>query len=166
MENKLIAFKVAVFAIFGAIAEFLGWKVVMALVLAAAMCADWISGTWAAKKNGEWSSAIAREGLYHKSGILYVILVACIVDFVISMICNEIPALESAWPVVFFPLACLWYIITELGSILENAVKLGANVPTWLIKSLKIGADIIKKSGDALMEKAEEKLKSEEADNE
>ena len=41
-----------------------------------------------------------------------------------------------------------WYIITELGSILENAVKLGANVPSWLVKLLKASADIVASAGN------------------
>ena len=35
------------------------------------------------------------------------------------------------------PIALLWYIITELGSILENAGKLGAPLPKWLKRMLK-----------------------------
>ena len=27
-----------------------------------------------------------------------------------------------------------WYIVTELGSILENALKMGAKVPGWIVK--------------------------------
>ena len=39
------------------------------------------------------------------------------------------------------PLVLGWYILTELGSILENAVKLGAHVPGWLVKLLQAGKD-------------------------
>jgi phage-related holin len=38
----------------------------------------------------------------------------------------------------------IWYIFTELGSIIENAGKLGAPVPEWLSKvilSLKTTTD-------------------------
>ena len=40
---------------------------------------------------------------------------------------------------ILLPLLLAWYILTELGSILENAIKLGANPPAWLTKVLKAG---------------------------
>ncbi len=33
------------------------------------------------------------------------------------------------WPGIIMPLVLAWYIITELGSILENAVKMGGKGP-------------------------------------
>lgn len=45
-----------------------------------------------------------------------------------------------------------WYIITELGSILENAVKMGGNVPSWLVKLLKASANIVEAAGDLTAE--------------
>ena len=41
------------------------------------------------------------------------------------------------------PIVLLWYIITELGIILENAGKLGAPLPKWLKKMLKQYKDTI-----------------------
>ena len=51
------------------------------------------------------------------------------------------------WPGIIMPLVLAWYIITELGSILENAVKMGANVPGWLVKLLKASANIVEAAG-------------------
>lgn len=36
----------------------------------------------------------------------------------------------------FTLLVSVWYIFTELGSIIENAAELGAPVPTWLTKAI------------------------------
>lgn len=138
MENKLLEIKAAVAALLSAMGMFLGWKGVMAVVWVMAMCLDYISGTAAACKTGEWSSAVAREGLWHKGGMILVTIVAAIADGVMVMICAEMPGMGLEWPGIVLPLVLAWYIITEFGSVLENAVKMGANVPEWLIKILKV----------------------------
>ncbi len=53
---------------------------------------------------------------------------------------------------LIMPLVLAWYIITELGSILENAVKMGAKVPQWLIKLLKASANIVEAAGEQGLE--------------
>ena len=90
------------------------------------MCLDWISGSWAAKRNGEWSSGLAREGIYHKLGMLIAVAAAVLADLVIYIAMDELPV-NIDWPVLVFPLVTMWYIVTELGSILENVVKRGGN---------------------------------------
>ena len=63
------------------------------------------------------------------------------------IICEHIPAVTIQWPGVILPLVLAWYIITELGSILENAVKMGAAVPGWLVKLLEAGAKAMENAG-------------------
>lgn len=43
-------------------------------------------------------------------------------------------------------MAMVWYILTELGSILENAEKLGAPVPKWLVKMLFASLTAVEKT--------------------
>ena len=52
------------------------------------------------------------------------------------------------WPGLVLPLVLAWYIITELGSILENAVRMGANVPQWLVNLLKAGIRLTETAGE------------------
>ena len=137
MTKDLFEVKATVAAAVTAICAFLGWKGIMALVWVVAMALDYISGTAAACKNGAWSSSTARNGLWHKGGMILVVVVAAIADGVMTVICENIPVLGIAWPGIILPLVLAWYILTELGSILENAVKLGANGPEWLVKILK-----------------------------
>ena len=137
MEERLTAVKATIVAVISAISAFLGWKGIVAMVWVVAMGLDYISGTAAACKNGEWSSAIARNGLWHKGGMILVVVVAAIADGVMVVICENIPVLGIAWPGIILPLVLAWYILTEMGSVLENAVKLGAKVPEWLVKILK-----------------------------
>lgn len=147
MEDKLMGIKAAFAAVFSAAAAFLGWQGIMALVWVAVMGLDYLSGSAAACKAGQWSSAVARAGLWHKGGMILVVCVAAISDGVMAVMCANVP-LEMDWPGVVLPLVLGWYILTELGSILENAVKMGANVPAWLVKLLKAGLNAVENQGE------------------
>lgn len=148
MENHLLSIKAAIAALFAALGAFLGWRGVVAIVWVIAMALDYISGTAAACRSHTWSSETARDGLWHKGGMILVVSVSGIADWIMAVICANLPALEFQWPGMILPLVLAWYIITELGSILENAVKMGAAVPEWLVKLLKIGFEAINKAGE------------------
>ncbi len=154
MENNLLEVKVAVAAFFTAIGAFLGWQGVMALVWVACMAIDYLTGSISAMKKGEWCSAIARQGLWHKGGMIVVVVVAAIADGVMSVICEHLP-IGITWTSIILPLVLAWYIVTELGSILENAVKMGAVVPEWLIKLMKIGLKAVNDAGEKIEHEAE-----------
>ena len=149
MEKGMIEMKLAITAFFTAVSAFLGWQGVMALVWVITMAIDYITGTAAAMKNGEWCSATARQGLWHKGGMLVVVIVAFIADCALSVICEHLPV-NIAWTSIVLPLVLAWYIVTELGSILENAVKMGAAVPGWMVKLLKIGLKAIDEVGERI----------------
>lgn len=149
MEGKLMEFKLAIAAFFTAVSAFLGWQGVMALVWVGVMAIDYITGTAAALKAGEWCSATARQGLWHKGGMIVVVIVAFIADCIMAVICEHLP-IGIAWTSIVLPLVLAWYIVTELGSILENAVKMGAAVPGWLIKLLKISLKAIDAKGEEI----------------
>lgn len=151
MEEKLIRGKMAVTALLSGVAAVLGWKGILFLAWVAVMLLDYLSGSAAAAKSGEWNSAKAREGLWHKGGMIVCICVAGIADLIFSVVCDNIP-IGIKWPVIVLPLVVSWYILTELGSILENAVKMGARVPDWLVKILKISLQAIDTAGDKTIE--------------
>ena len=153
MESKLVEIKLAIAAFFTAIGAFLGWQGVMALVWVAAMAIDYITGTWAAMRNGEWSSAVARQGLWHKGGMIVVVIISFLADCAMAIICERLPV-GINWTNIVLPLVLAWYIVTELGSILENAVKMGATVPNWLVKLMKIGLKAIDEVGEKIEEDA------------
>ena len=142
--NEIKAIFVAFFAFMTALWGWLGWAVLIWIVC---MMLDYISGTAAAKKRGEWSSDIAREGIWHKLGEIFTVLVAALCDIALRVVVEgsgvNIGINVSA---ILTPIVLLWYIVTELGSIAENAGKLGAPIPEWLKKTLaqykdKIDAD-------------------------
>ena len=134
MENYFTEVKAAIAIFFTAVTTLLGWQGVMALVWVVLMFMDYVSGSLAARKTGTWKSSVARDGLLHKGGMILVVLVALLADIVMSLTLPHIPLVNIAWPDILFPIVLAWYIITELGSILENAVKMGARVPSWLTK--------------------------------
>lgn len=49
-----------------------------------------------------------------------------------------------------------WYILTEPGSIAENAVQMGAKVSGFLRKLLKVSADAVEHAGDQLAGKGDD----------
>lgn len=115
-----------------------GWAVALFIV---SMAADYVTGTWAARAKGEWSSAAARQGLWHKLGEIAALLVAALCDIAVEVLLRS-----AAAPLVgelsdghyLTLLVAIWYTFTELGSIIENAVKLGAPVPEWLKRGLAL----------------------------
>ena len=156
MEVKMLEIKAAVTAFFAVAGTFLGWKGVLLLVWIAAMVLDYLSGSLAAHKNGEWDSSRAREGLHHKGGMILVVLVAMLFDACLALVAVNIPVLHMTWPGIIFPVVLVWYIITEAGSILENSIKMGAKVPDWLVRGLKITLKTVDKTGDSAVDKLEE----------
>ena len=142
MEDKLTALKTAIAATFSAVGVFLGWQGVLAVLWVAAMATDYISGTIAAIRLGEWTSRAARDGALHKVGMLFVVIVAGLADITLSVACENLPV-PWEWPILILPLVFAWHILTELGSILENAVKMGAPIPEWLMAILSAGLKII-----------------------
>ena len=145
MNETLVTIKAAVCAAITAMSAFLGWKGWVAVIWVIAMALDYLTGTAAAMREGNWSSKIAREGIWHKAGMIAVVFVALLADIGMSVICANLE-LGINWPGIVLPLVLAWYIITELGSILENAVKMGAQVPGWLTKLLKASLSAVNKA--------------------
>ena len=48
------------------------------------------------------------------------------------------------------PLVVVWYILTEAGSIIENAGALGAPIPAWLTKMVASLGSSVDQAGDKL----------------
>lgn len=149
--EKMNEFKVAALGFLASLGTFLGWQGIMALAWVAAMGLDYLTGSAAACKEGKWSSSIARTGLWHKGGMIIVVCVAAMADGVMWIICDYLP-INLEWPVAVLPLVLAWYILTELGSILENAVTLGARVPKWIVKLLAKVEHLVDDAADKVVD--------------
>ena len=156
MNDNLVAAKAAMVAFFGALFAFLGWRMVLLLVWVFLMCVDYLSGTLAARQNGTWKSQKAKDGVGHKIGMIFVVLVVGVADFVMLVICDSLPndVLPFNWPMPIFPMVTIWYILTEFGSIVENAIEMGANVPSRLPKLLNATAHVVDNVGETVLDDA------------
>lgn len=149
-NNTFLAAKAAIAAVCGAVhgrrlAGWGGWW-----WRAVCMVLDWLSGSAAAASRGEWSSAVARAGIWHKAGMLVVVVVAALTDAVLSIAVANLPGLGLTYSSLILPVVLVWYIFTELGSIAENAAEMGANVPEWLLKLLAAGKSAADKSAGGI----------------
>lgn len=135
-NNIFLAVKAAIVGIFGAFGAAFGWLGWLVLAWVACMAVDWLSGSSAAMKAGQWSSAKARGGIWHKAGMIVVVVVAAVADSVLALVVVNIPGLPIDYTVLLLPMVLVWYILTELGSILENAAAMGAPVPEFLVNIL------------------------------
>lgn len=134
---EIKALVTAVLAFLTALWGWLGWAVI---TLIFCMALDWATGSWAARAHNEWSSSVARAGLWHKLGEIVALLVAALCDIAIQVILNSAAAdLLKGWEYGNYMtlLVAVWYIFTELGSIAENVDKLGAPLPPWLRKAIR-----------------------------
>ena len=134
--SAAIAFGTALFG-------WVGWVIVLWL---AAMVLDYLTGTFAAIANAEWTSRAASQGLWHKLGSIAAVLVAALCDIALGVIADNLgdEMLNINYGCIITPVVAAWYIFTELGSVIENAAKLGAPMPKFLkntISKLRSAAD-------------------------
>lgn len=167
MNDNLVVFKATLATFFAAVGSFLGWRVVMLLVWVVLMALDYLSGTLAARQNGTWKSSMAREGIGHKVGMVLIVVVCMIADFVLLLAIENLPydLIRFQWPMVIFPLVTMWYILTEIGSIIENAMEMGAKVPAWLPKLLNATVKAVEVAGDMALEQGAAQIGSDEVAN-
>lgn len=145
MENSniFLAVKAAIVGVLGAFGAAFGWLGWLVLAWVGCMAVDWLSGSSAAMQAGQWSSARARSGIWHKAGMIVVVVVAAVADNVLALVLANIPGLPIDYTVLLLPMVLVWYILTELGSILENAAAMGAPVPRFLIRILANAKDTV-----------------------
>ena len=131
-------FKAALAALCAALTALWGWFGWVVVAWIGCMLIDYATGSAAALRAGEWSSKSARDGIWHKLGSVVAVIVAGILDVVIGHLLTNLPGVELpfAYTVLLCPLVVIWYILTEAGSIIENAGALGAPIPVWLSKMI------------------------------
>lgn len=140
MNKKIIIEKLSISFIGGWLGGKLGLVYPALLLLCILMIFDYISGMLASKKeaikypnNKEygWSSKKSIIGIYKKVGYILTIIVAVSVDYLLFKFAAEMGiAFESK--TIFGLLVTVWLVINELLSILENAGRMGVQLPTFI----------------------------------
>ena len=116
------------------------------MILTGMMVIDYISGMMASKveaiehpndPNCGWSSKKGAKGIAKKVAYLFIIAVAMVVDYLTLWVAGAI-GIPVTTKAVFGLLVAVWYILNELLSIIENAGRMGANVPEWLRRYIAV----------------------------
>ena len=146
------SFKAAVAAVCAALTALWGWFGWVVVAWIVCMIIDYATGSAAALRAGKWSSKTARDGIWHKLGSVVAVIVAAILDTVIGHLLDNVPGMELpfTYTVLLCPLVVIWYILTEAGSIIENAGALGAPIPAWLTKMIASLGAKVDQAGDNL----------------
>ena len=151
MEDNALSVKLLLTGVIAAGSAVWGWLGWLIILWCLCMALDYITGSLAAMKEGKWSSDAAREGLWHKGGMIFAVLGAALTDAALTLILRSgVVKFPFDGSVLVTVIVLAWYTLTELGSMLENAAKLGDNVPPWLLKFLKIAKKTVDDAGEAL----------------
>lgn len=143
--------KAAISAVLGWLTALWGWFGWTLVAWVALMGIDYLTGSAAAIKSGEWSSKVAREGILHKAGSVATVTVAGILDLVVGQLTSAAPGmLPFTYTTLLCPLVLIWYILTEAGSIVENVGRMGARIPGWLRKAIALFKGHVDEAGDEL----------------
>ena len=84
--DKLNDIKVWFAALIGALTGLWGWMGWLVIGWIVCMALDYITGSMAAAKAGNWSSGVAKDGIWHKAGAVFVVLVATVADLLVSIV--------------------------------------------------------------------------------
>ena len=149
------AFKAAIAAVCAALTTRWGWFGWVVFAWIVSMIIDYLTGSAAALRAGEWSSKAARDGIWHKVGSIVAVIVAALLDVVIGHLLANVPGVELpfTYTVLLSPLVVIWYILTEAGSIIENAGALGAPIPVWLTKMIAALESKVDEVGNSIHDK-------------
>ena len=122
----------AAWATMSTVSATLGWRGGLVIIWIVSMVLDYVTGTVAALKAGEWSSAKAREGLFHKGGMFAIVCAATLLDFLLKIMQHSGAVdLPFVYDATLMPITMAWFSVTEIGSSIENAAKQGVEIPPW-----------------------------------
>lgn len=144
MENKILVIKITLTTACAFFGDKFGALCPTLCLFMLLMLVDYVSGMLAAKKEAlehpndnkyGWSSKKGVIGIYKKVGYIITVLVAISTDYVIFKMVDEI-GLEYNTNTLFGLMVLVWFVLNELLSILENAERMGVQLPFFLVSAL------------------------------
>ena len=150
--EQLNCVKAIIVAITGAISAYLGALDKVLLVLIILMILDYITGLSASLYEGAGSSKKGLKGIIKKVMYLVVIVLALLIDWLILYIGSQF-GIVLPFKAFFGILVMLWYVVNEMISILENAIRLEAKLPSFLKPFLDKLKEMLDQKGNEEIEK-------------
>ncbi|MCM1218141.1 MAG: phage holin family protein [Lachnospiraceae bacterium] len=156
MERYLMLLQVFLAGVIAWLSDRLGLLFPMLAALCFLMVIDYITGMLASKRESidhpsdpayGWSSAKGAKGILKKVAYVCVIAVAMVLDYMIMVQAAQF-GLDMPKSVFFGLLVTAWYILNEILSIAENAGRMGADVPEWLLRYIAVLKKKIDDKGD------------------
>lgn len=157
-DDFYMTVKATIATIAAFLSDRLGILYPVVMLLTALMLTDFVSGLGASKKEAlefpedktkGWSSKRGAKGIYKKIGYILAIAVAMSVDWLIFNVCGNM-GIQIPTKTFFGLLTTIWYIINELLSILENAGRMDAPLPSFLKKAIAVLKTGVEKHGDSI----------------
>lgn len=98
------------------------------LVTGAFILLDMITGLIKAFKQKNYTSSIMREGLFHKAGSILIVCFGVLVDYAQGFV-------DLGVSVPIAAAICVYIILMEIGSIIENLCTINPNILPEKIKA-------------------------------
>ncbi|NLK39464.1 MAG: phage holin family protein [Clostridiales bacterium] len=133
---KETAIKGTLSAAFAALTVYLNQMLIPLIVLVIALIVDYITGMTKAWINSQLSSQIGFKGIVKKIGYLIVVCCGMGVDWLIHTAVVS-TGVEMNAMYLFGMIACIWLIINEMISVIENLSIIGVPVPEFLKKVME-----------------------------
>lgn len=134
MKDNIIQATVSV--ALGALAAYFNVLLVPLTILIVVMVIDYATGMTSAWKSGELESKTGLIGILKKVSYLVLVAVGGVVDYLISA---GLAAANVEISITYCCglIVCVWLIINELISILENLAELGTPIPKFLVNIVR-----------------------------
>lgn len=146
MEKYFLLLQVFLAGAIAWLSDRLGILFPMLVILCGLMITDYFTGMAASKTEAidhpddpayGWNSAKGAKGILKKFGYLCVTAAAIVLDYMLMIVAGQL-GFEMQKSAFFGLLVTAWYILNELLSIAENAGRMGAPVPKWLVKYIAV----------------------------
>lgn len=152
MKDNIIQATISV--VLGALASYFNVLLIPVLVLVAVMVIDYATGMTSARKSGELESKTGLIGILKKVSYLVLVAVGGVVDYLISA---GLAAANVEISITYCCglIVCVWLIINELISILENLSELGTPIPKFLVNIVRRLKNTVESKTDSETNKKE-----------